>query len=99
MGENDRLPKLVGRPSADDLKTPAYVRQAYRHETVGCGPPYRTSEKQHEESPVWTAMQMLDATLDKNDWQRSYSSATKNRCPKLGPEGSIRSVSRSVSLP
>merc|ERR1712048_256266 len=57
------------------------------------------SEKGNEGSPAWTAFQMLDATLDKNDWRRSYSSVYNKRGGQLGPKESVRTVGRSVSLP
>merc|ERR1712060_521057 len=96
---NNRLPNLVSRPSADELKTPAYVRHTYRHNVVGCGPPYRTTEEKYEESPAWSAFQMLDASMEKADWQRAYSTAAKNRLAlRICEKESIR-MQRSVSLP
>lgn len=61
----DRLPELFGKKSTDDLRSPAFMYTWFRHSVVGVGPPYRTHDKESEESPIWTAMQMLDATLDK----------------------------------
>ncbi|CAE8647982.1 unnamed protein product, partial [Polarella glacialis] len=97
---NSRLPHLVGKPVTDDLKTPAYVRQAYRNSTVKIGPPYKLSEGGHyQDSPAWSAYAMLDRTLEKADWVRSYSHVMKEKTMKLGPEASIRGVQRSESLP
>eukprot|EP00429_Kryptoperidinium_foliaceum_P018526 CAMPEP_0176032430 /NCGR_PEP_ID=MMETSP0120_2-20121206/16007_1 /TAXON_ID=160619 /ORGANISM="Kryptoperidinium foliaceum, Strain CCMP 1326" /LENGTH=1819 /DNA_ID=CAMNT_0017365747 /DNA_START=87 /DNA_END=5542 /DNA_ORIENTATION=- len=94
-----RLPDLVDKNStADPMKTPAYVRQAYRHGTVGVGPPYRVSEENLEKSPQWSAYEMLNASIGKNDWKRSYSAVTKMRLGKLGPSEGIRAF-RSQSLP
>jgi len=100
---NNRLPSLVGKPTTDDLRSPAFMYNWYRHETTGVGPPYKTCEaEEHQETPQWTAMQMLDATLDKNDWKRSYSWATRRvgrgqkewsiRGGSLGPTSSIRTM-------
>merc|ERR1712187_664319 len=51
------------------------------------------------ESPAWSAMQLLDATLEKNDWRRAYSVASKNRLGlRVCEKDSIR-MHRSVSLP
>merc|ERR1712176_1661550 len=94
----DRLPS-IGRPSVDEFRSPAYVREQYRFGTVSVGPPYHTNEKDNQGSPAWTAFQMLDATLDKNDWRRSYSSVYNKRGGQLGPKESVRTVGRSVSLP
>merc|ERR1711967_66949 len=75
----------------------------FRHSVVGVGPPYRTCEKEHEDCPIWSCMQMLDATLDKKDWQRTYGFAARKvgkvqqdwafRGAQLGPERSIRQIS------
>lgn len=105
---NNRLPALVGKPSTDDLRSPAFMYNWYRHETVSIGPPYKLSEGEgHEESPQWSAMQLLDASLDRNDWRRSYSYATRRvgrarqdwsiRGGSLGPSTSIRGVGRATS--
>merc|ERR1719460_3009905 len=100
----DRLPELFGKKSTDDLRSPAFMYTWFRHSVVGVGPPYRTHDKESEESPIWTAMQMLDATLDKNDWHRSYGFQTRRigkvkqewafRGAQLGPERSIRQISQ-----
>eukprot|EP00928_Gymnodinium_smaydae_P014888 TRINITY_DN15466_c0_g1_i1.p1 TRINITY_DN15466_c0_g1~~TRINITY_DN15466_c0_g1_i1.p1 ORF type:complete len:1812 (-),score=556.42 TRINITY_DN15466_c0_g1_i1:1032-6467(-) len=99
-----RLPS-IGSRSVDDLRSPAFVREQYRFESVKVGPPYRIHEQdehgnQKEDCPAWTAYQMLDATLDKNDWHRSYIAVTKkNRGRSTGPKDSIREIGRAVSLP
>ncbi|CAK0791962.1 unnamed protein product, partial [Prorocentrum cordatum] len=106
---NDRLPELVGRPSANNFKSPAYVRKAYRHGTVGVGPPYFLNEPEQEYSPNWTCARLMDAALETEDWRRCYSSIADKIGPvsklsRLGPDRSIRKVGsvgmgRSVSLP
>merc|ERR1711974_412705 len=103
MEDSKRLPS-IGKMSVDDLRSPAYVREAYRFETVKVGPPYHTEEidaktgKKEEGCPAWTAYAMLDATLDKNDWSRSYIKVThKLRGRSTGPQESIRMVGRTGS--
>jgi hypothetical protein len=89
---------LVGQ--IDELKAPAYVRHAYRHSVVGVGPPYITNEEGNEKSPAWSAMQLLDNSLEKEDWRRTYSNVARGRAPTLGPSTSIRSnLSKSASVP
>ena len=97
--ENPRLPALVGKMSTDDLHTPCYVRHAYRHGTVAVGPPYKTREPLDAGSPAWTALRLLDASIEKADWARSYSKILKEHRRKLGPAKGIREMVRSVSLP
>jgi len=98
---NDRLPILVEKTSAlaDELRSPAYVMAAYRHAAVKIGPPYKTKESEEfQECPQWTAMMTLDATLDKNDWDRAYSKALRQgRGAKLGPSQSVRNLGRAAS--
>jgi len=98
---NSRLPALVGKPIADDLKTPAYVRSAYRHGTVSVGPPYKFKDHADESVPAWTLAATLDMHIDRADWSRSYHKVMKDRTvtAKLGPQDSIRNLARSVSLP
>jgi len=97
---NSRLPALVGKPLADDLKTPAYVRSAYRHGTVTIGPPYKFKDHMDEKVPAWTLAATMDMHIDRNDWSRSYHKVMKDRtAAKLGPQDSIRNLARSVSLP
>eukprot|EP00929_Paragymnodinium_shiwhaense_P008239 TRINITY_DN11217_c0_g1_i1.p1 TRINITY_DN11217_c0_g1~~TRINITY_DN11217_c0_g1_i1.p1 ORF type:complete len:2722 (-),score=808.67 TRINITY_DN11217_c0_g1_i1:94-8259(-) len=99
VGERqERLPN-IGKGAMDELRTPAYIREAYRFNSVGVGPPYKTKDPFLEESPAWCAKQMLDQAIDACDWRRSYSSATKQRCGSLGPKESIRQIGRAVSLP
>merc|ERR1712232_662934 len=95
---------MGGKMSVYDLRSPAYVRESYRFETVKVGPPYHTEEfdshtgKKQEGCPAWTAYQMLDATLDKNDWHRSYIKVThKPRGRSTGPQESIRMVGKTGS--
>merc|ERR1711972_565765 len=58
-----------------------------------------TTEEKFEESPAWSAMQLLDATIERSDWKRAYSVATKNRLAlRVCEKDSIR-MHRSVSLP
>ncbi|CAE7765968.1 Setd6, partial [Symbiodinium sp. CCMP2456] len=97
--DNPRLPQLVGKPATDDLHTPCFVRHAYRHGTVTVGPPYRVTETMDKTSPAWCAAKMLDASIEKADWVRTYSKILKERDPKLGPDVNIRVASRSFSLP
>jgi len=97
--DNPRLPQLVGKPATDDLHTPCFVRHAYRHGTVTVGPPYRVTETMDKTSPAWCAVKMLDASIEKADWVRTYSKILKERDPKLGPDVNIRVASRSFSLP
>lgn len=97
--DNPRLPQLVGKQSTDDLHTPCYVRHAYRHGTVAVGPPYQMREKLDAASPAWTAVRLLDASIEKADWVRSYSKILKEHSRKLGPAQGIREMNRTVSLP
>ncbi|CAK9014731.1 unnamed protein product [Durusdinium trenchii] len=90
--DNPRLPQLVGKQSTDDLHTPCYVRHAYRHGTVAVGPPYKLREPLDARSPAWTAARLVDASIEKQDWVRSYSKILKDRAPgrssnwtKIGP--------------
>eukprot|EP00747_Dinoflagellata_sp_TGD_P102093 gnl/TRDRNA2_/TRDRNA2_168554_c6_seq1.p1 gnl/TRDRNA2_/TRDRNA2_168554_c6~~gnl/TRDRNA2_/TRDRNA2_168554_c6_seq1.p1 ORF type:complete len:1144 (-),score=216.75 gnl/TRDRNA2_/TRDRNA2_168554_c6_seq1:130-3102(-) len=98
--KNSRLPQLAGgkTPAYDDLHTPGYVRQAYRHGCVGVGPPYLTEEAENKTSPVWNACPLLDKELDKNDWNRTYS-RMQSRGPKsLGPQVSIRNLRPNLTM-
>eukprot|EP00435_Cladocopium_sp_Y103_P042408 s622_g11.t1 len=88
--DNPRLPALVGKQSTDDLHTPCYVRHAYRVGTVAVGPPYQLREKMDAMSPAWSALRVLDLSIEKADWVRSYSTLVAT---------SIREMNRTVSLP
>lgn len=97
--DNPRLPALVGKQSTDDLHTPCYVRHAYRVGTVAVGPPYQLREKMDAMSPAWSALRVLDLSIEKADWVRSYSKILKEHSRKLGPAQGIREMNRTVSLP
>lgn len=97
--DNPRLPALVGKQSTDDLHTPCYVRHAYRVGTVAVGPPYQMREKMDAMSPAWSALRVLDLSIEKADWVRSYSKILKEHSRKLGPAQGIREMNRTVSLP
>merc|ERR1712232_589807 len=101
MGAEDssKLP-TIGRNvlGIRDLVSPAYVREAYRMETVKVGPPYNLADSQG--CPAWTVSKMLDEVLEKEDWHRSYFRVTKQRKGRTtGPELSIRNVQSMVQLP
>eukprot|EP00438_Fugacium_kawagutii_P020083 Skav200145 [mRNA] locus=scaffold2013:209841:210724:+ [translate_table: standard] len=49
------------------------------HGTVAVGPPYQMREKLDATSPAWTAMRLLDASIEKADWVRSYSNLAPGR--------------------
>jgi len=99
--ERGNLPALVGKPSVDELKTPAYVRATYRHGTVGPGPPYKVSqdERNPEAHPLWTSVPLQDSVLDRHDWARTYNQLYKSGTfLKVGPTMSIRDVGRAGSI-
>ena len=41
--------------------------------TVAVGPPYQLREKMDAMSPAWSALRVLDLSIEKADWVRSYS--------------------------
>eukprot|EP00929_Paragymnodinium_shiwhaense_P070365 TRINITY_DN35640_c0_g1_i1.p1 TRINITY_DN35640_c0_g1~~TRINITY_DN35640_c0_g1_i1.p1 ORF type:complete len:2545 (-),score=932.39 TRINITY_DN35640_c0_g1_i1:413-8047(-) len=108
VAENlNKLP-AIGSSAVDELRSAAFVRTAFRHGTVGVGPPYRTRENDKDYSPfdahkqqeALAAAKTLDESLEKNDWNRSYLLATKKRGGRsLGPKESIRAMNRATSLP
>eukprot|EP00913_Durusdinium_trenchii_P002006 g1854.t1 len=85
--DNPRLPQLVGKQSTDDLHTPCYVRHAYRHGTVAVGPPYKLREPLDARSPAWTAARLVDASIEKQDWEHRR---------QLGPAQGIREMCRTA---
>ena len=52
---------------------PAVVACCARVGTVAVGPPYQMREKMDAMSPAWSALRVLDLSIEKADWVRSYS--------------------------